>query len=139
MLNSDGMNQMSSLRNELGRVYLSAKEVSEGAVIDSELEFKNSPSQRWRFVNNQLVNGNGKCLTAWTKRSWYLYQYDCHPDWAGQIWIRHGLQIVNGFRLCLAFENSSDVVQNHCDSTSQFLWYTNWETYNKDASNESKT
>ena len=138
MLNSDGMNQMSSLRNELGRVYLSAKEVSEGAVIDSELEFKNSPSQRWRFVNNQLVNGNGKCLTAWTKRSWYLYQYDCHPDWAGQIWIRHGLQIVNGFRLCLAFENS-DVVQNHCDSTSQFLWYTNWETYNKDASNESKT
>ena len=119
------------LRNEYGRVYLSVEGNSKenGALINLELYWKNSTGQRWWFVNNQLVNDNGKCLTAWTEKSWYLYQYDCHPDWAGQIWIRHGLQIVNGFRFCLAFiginNNDSNmyVIQDICDSTPPFLWY----------------
>ena len=123
--------QSSPLRNEIGRHYLSVKENSktEGAYVTLDRHWRNATGQRWRFVNNQLVNDNGKCLTAWTSRSWYLFQYDCHSDWAGQIWIRHGLQIVNGFRFCLTVreEGSAEcVVQDLCDSTPPFIWY-NWE------------
>ena len=100
----------------------------EGEYVTLEREGANATGQRWNFVNNQLRNGNNKCLTAWTERSWYLYQYDCHPDWAGQIWIRHGLQIVNGFRFCLTFQGLRDnpvmyATQELCDSTLPFLWF----------------
>lgn len=62
--------------------------------------WKNSSSQRWRFVDNQLRNDNGKCLTAWAKSSWYLYEDDCHNNWPGQTWTLNGLQIINGYNLC---------------------------------------
>ncbi len=122
------------LRNEFGRAYLSVEDNSKekGSYVVLDREWNNATGQRWRFVNNQLLNDHGKCLTAWTERSWYLYQYDCHPDWAGQIWIRHGLQIVNGFRFCLAFiQNVTNgfnryVIQDVCDSTPPFLWY-DWD------------
>ncbi len=125
LTHSDGV-----LRNEVGLAYLSVEHNSteDGIYAILERGWRNGPEQRWRFVKNQLVNGNGKCLTAWTEKSWYLYQYDCHSDWAGQTWIRHGLQIVNGFRLCLALRESKEnmtmyAVQDLCDSTSPFIWY----------------
>ena len=73
----------------------------EGEYITLEREWANATGKRWNCVNNQLRNENNKWMTAWIERSWYLYQYDCHPDWADKIWIRHGLQIVNGFHFCL--------------------------------------
>ena len=116
-----------TLLNEFAQSYLSVEGDSkeEGSYVTLDRFWRNATGQRWKFVNNQLVN-NGKCLTAWTERSWYLYQYDCHPDWAGQIWIRHGLQIVNGFRFCLAVREEGSavrVVQDLCDSTPPFIWY----------------
>ena len=118
------------LRNEFGRAYLSVEGNSkeDGAYVTADGAWRNRTGQKWTFVNNQLKNENGRCLTAWTERSTYLYQYDCHPDWAGQVWIRHGLQIVNGFRFCLAIRERREdsamyVVQDTCDSTSPFIWY----------------
>ena len=117
------------LRNEvddkkIGYLSVQGDTAAEGTSITLDPGWRNVTGQRWRFVNNQLVNGYGKCLTAWTSRYLYLYQYDCHPDWAGQIWIRHGLQIVNGFRYCLASQRQIDdyVIQDNCDSTPSFLW-----------------
>ena len=118
------------LRNEFGRAYLSVEGNSkeDGAYVTADGAWRNRTGQKWTFVNNQLKNENGKCLTAWTERSTYLYQYDCHPDWAGQVWIRHGLQIVNGFRFCLSVRERREdsamyVVQDMCDSTPPFIWY----------------
>ena len=124
------------LRNTIQQdFYLSVEcnSKEDGAYIIEDRHWRNETGQRWKFVNNQLVNDNGKCLTAWTENSWYLYQYDCHPDWAGQIWIRNGLQIVNGFRLCLGVKVSTDkdiryATQDLCDSTPQFLWY-DWNSF----------
>jgi hypothetical protein len=131
-------NQTELLRNEFGQAYLSVQGDSsqEAASIILESEWKNYTGQRWRFVDNQLKNELGKCLTAWKIQSWYLYQYDCHSDWAGQKWYRHGFQIVNGFDMCLAYEGTKSeimyVVQDLCDSTPPFLWY-NWDTSCEDA------
>ena len=118
------------LHNEFGRAYLSVEGNSkeDGAYVTADGAWRNRTGQKWTFVNNHLKNENGKCLTAWTERSTYLYQYDCHPDWAGQVWIRHGLQIVNGFRFCLAIRERREdsamyVVQDMCDSTPPFIWY----------------
>jgi hypothetical protein len=129
-----GVNQTGLLRNEYGQAYLSVQGDSnqEAASIILESEWRNTTGQRWRFVDNQLRNDFGKCLTAWTEQSWYLYQYDCHSDWAGQTWYRHGFQIVNGFNMCLSYEGKKDgrsmyVVQDLCDSTPPFLWY-DWDT-----------
>ena len=53
---------------------------------------------------------------------------DCRSDWAGQIWIRNGLQIFNGFGYCLTSQRWKNdyVVQHNCDSTSSFIWY-DWD------------
>jgi hypothetical protein len=103
----------------------------EATSIILESGWRNATGQRWRFVNNQLRNDFGKCLTAWVEQSSYLYQYDCHSDWTGQTWYRHGFQIVNGFKMCLAYKGTKNglmyVVQNLCDSTPPFLWY-DWDT-----------
>jgi hypothetical protein len=127
-------NRSNLLRNEFGQAFLSVQGDSslEAASIILESEWKNSTGQRWRFVDNQLKNDFGKCLTAWKMQSWYLYQYDCHSDWAGQKWYRHGFQIVNGFNMCLSYEGKKDgklmyVVQDLCDSTPPFLWY-DWDS-----------
>ncbi len=126
--------QNASLRNGFHQAYLSVKDNSnaDGTAIILDRSFRNDAGQRWQFVNNQLKNDHGKCLTAWKRNSWYLYQYDCSNNWDGQIWIRHGLQIVNGFRFCLAFyetkENGSIkyAFQDYCNSTPPFLWY-HWD------------
>ena len=128
-------NQNGLLRNEFGQGYLSVQGESsqEATSIILESEWRNTTGQRWQFINNQLKNEFGKCLTAWTEQSWYLYQYDCHSDWAGQIWYRHGFQIINGFNMCLSFEGGKIffrkmfVIQDLCDSTPPFLWY-DWDT-----------
>jgi hypothetical protein len=133
-------NQTGLLRNEFGQAYLSVLGDSslEAASIFLKSEWRNTTGQRWRFVDNQLKNDFGKCLTAWDIQSWslYLYQYDCHSDWAGQKWYRHGFQIVNGFNMCLSYKSSKSglmyVVQDLCDSTPPFLWY-NWDTACEDA------
>ncbi len=118
------------LRHDYIQGYLSVEGDSEeeGASITLDLEWRNSTGQRWRFVNNQLRNDNGKCLTAWNKHSWYLYQYDCHSDWTGQSWYRRGLQIVNANSFCLAFVGTKNdsimyVAQDDCDATPPFFWY----------------
>ena len=134
-----GVNQTGLLRNEYGQAYLSVQGDSnqEATSIILESKWRNTTGQRWRFIDNQLRNDFGKCLTAWTEQSWYLYQYDCHSDWAGQTWYRHGFQIVNGFNMCLSYEGKKDgrsmyVVQDLCDSTPPFLWY-DWDTSCEDA------
>ena len=134
-------NQNGLLRNEYGQAYLSVQGDSsqEAASIILESEWRNTTGQRWRFIDNQLRNDFGKCLTAWTEQLWSwnnLYQYDCHSDWAGQTWYRHGFQIVNGFNLCLTYESTKNgpmyVVQKLCDTTPPFLWY-NSDTSCEDA------
>ncbi len=121
------------LRNEMveGHLTVLGDAAVEGAYITVDPEWRNETGQKWTFVNNTLRNGNGKCLTARTERSTYLYQYDCHPEWVGQSWIKYGLQIFNGYGYCLSIQIHKDegtiyVIQDKCDSTPQFLWY-NWD------------
>ena len=118
------------LRHDYIQGYLSVVSSSEeeGASVILDREWRNSSGQIWKFVDSQLRNNQGKCLTAWSKKSWYLYQYECHPDWTGQNWTRRGLQIVNGYSFCLAFVGTKDdpvmyVIQDVCDATPPFLWY----------------
>ena len=135
---NDGV-QNGLLRNEFGQAYLSVLGDSsqEEAFMILDRAWKNSTGQRWKFVNNQLVNEHGKCLTAWKLTSTYLYQYNCRIDWMGQIWYRQGLNIVNGFNLCLAYKSTPNdpvmyLVQAQCDSTPPYLWY-DWNTDCEDA------
>lgn len=125
------------LRNEYGQVYLSVERNSnkDNTRIGADGRWIDSKSQKWQFVNNTLRNGHGKCLVAKNKTSQVLYQQSCLAgSFPGQTWIRHGLQIVNGFSLCLALKNKekssvSDnyvVIQDLCDTTPPFLWY-NWD------------
>jgi hypothetical protein len=85
------------LRNEFSQAYLCilGDTRQEGLPIILDVKWRNNSGQRWRFVDNQLMNGHGKCLTDWTRGSSLLYQYDCRRDWVGQIWHRNDLQIVN--------------------------------------------
>ncbi|XP_046654322.1 uncharacterized protein LOC124346274 isoform X2 [Daphnia pulicaria] len=113
------------LRNLDGQGYLSVKYDSsqEGAYVILEQESRRSPGQTWTFVNNQLRNGFGKCLTAWTSDSWYLYQYDCHHNWPGQKWTRRGLHFRNGYNFCLdGSSRNRYAIQNFCRSGSSFMW-----------------
>ena len=135
---NDGV-QNGLLRNEFGQAYLSVLGDSsqEEAFMILDRAWKNSTGQRWKFVNNQLVNEHGKCLTAWKLTSTYLYQYNCRIDWMGQIWYRQGLNIVNGFNLCLAYKSTPNdpvmyLVQAQCDSTPPYLWYE-WDADCEDA------
>ena len=135
---NDGV-QNGLLRNEFGQAYLSVLNDSsqEAAYVILDRTWKNSTGQRWKFVNNQLVNEHGKCLTAWILTSTYLYQYNCQMDWMGQIWYRVGLNIVNGFNLCLAYKSTPNdpvmyLVQAQCDSTPPYLWYE-WDADCEDA------
>jgi hypothetical protein len=123
------------LRNEFSQAYLSVQDDSnkEGAYIVMDREWRNSPGQRWKFVNGQLKNGFGKCFTKWSLFHHSIYQYDCDHHWDGQKWYRHGLQIANGnyghFQ-CVFFDGN---VHNNpyvrvpglgiCDSLPSFLWY----------------
>nr|CAH0106823.1 unnamed protein product [Daphnia galeata] len=123
------------LRNEYSQAYLSVKGDSnkEGAYIVMDRQWRNSPGQKWKFVNGQLKNGFGKCFTKWSPVYQTIYQYDCHHNWEGQKWYRHGLQIANGndgpFQ-CLFFDGN---VQNNpyiwvpeggiCNTLPSFLWY----------------
>ena len=135
---NDGV-QNGLLRNEFGQAYLSVLGDSsqEEAFMILDRAWKNSTGQRWKFVNNQLVNEHGKCLTAWKLTSTYLYQSNCRIDWMGQIWYRVGLNIVNGFNLCLAYKSTPNdpvmyLVQAQCDSTPPYLWYE-WDADCEDA------
>ena len=119
------------LRNLDGQGYLSVKGDSsqEGAYVILEHERRNSPGQTWRFVNDQLRNGFGKCLTAWTSRSWYLYQYDCHHNWPGQKWTRKGLQIFNGYGYCLdGSSRNRYAIQDYSSVWPSSMW-KNLDTY----------
>jgi hypothetical protein len=114
------------LRNLDGLGYLSVKDDSsqEGAYVILEQESRRSPGQTWTFVNNQLRNGFGKCLTAWKYHSWYLYQYDCHHNWPGQKWTRRGLQILNGYGFCLdGSSRNRYAIQHYCRPWSSFMWH----------------
>ena len=131
------------LRNEFSQAYLSVQDNldNRGAnrIIDNK--WMDSIGQKWQFVSfflygryqvTQLRNGNNKCLTAYKRQSQELYQEDCYLGYSpGQTWEWRGLQIVNGFELCLTLEesiaNSSIVhdIQARCESTPPFFWY-NW-------------
>ena len=114
------------LRNLDGQGYLSVKDDSsqEGAYVILKQESRRSPGQTWTFVNNQLRNGFGKCLTAWKYHSWYLYQYDCHHNWPGQKWTRRGLQILNGYGFCLdGSSRNRYAIQHYCRPWSSFMWH----------------
>lgn len=116
------------LRNKYRNAYLSVKRDSsaKGAYIILDRELKNSSAQVWQFANDKLMNEFGKCLTAWNRGSWYLHQYDCHHNWPGQRWTRHGLQLVNGYGFCLDSERPNMYpIQNYCNSHSSFMWYSN--------------
>ena len=76
------------LRNEFSQAYLSVQGDSDkkGAYIVMDSEWRNSPGQKWKFVNGQLKNGFGKCFTKWDKFHTSIYQYDCDHNWDGQKW-----------------------------------------------------
>ena len=127
------------LRNEFSQGYLSVMDDSNGANVIVARQFNNSSGQRWHFVDNQLRNDYGKCLTR--SSSTNIYQYDCHPDWVGQKLKRVGLQIVwMDDSDCLSFDDSLKewqyVVSNEeyipCRLTSPFIWY-NWDSDCDDA------
>lgn len=91
------------LRSQFNSMYLTVKDNSkkDRALIVLDKEWRNDTGQRWRFVNNQLRNDHGKCLSAYHKSDSYLYQYDCSKNWKEMLWYRNGMQIVNGRHQCL--------------------------------------
>lgn len=94
------------MRNEFFQGYLSVLDDSnkDGAQITIDLQWRNiSLGQKWKFVDNQLKNGYGKCLTSDLDNE-LLYQQQCDVRSSSQSWIRHGLQIVKPHR-----SNSSDL------------------------------
>jgi hypothetical protein len=128
------------LRNEFSQAYLSVQGDSnkEGAYIVMDREWRNSPGQKWKFVNGQLRNGFGKCFTKWSYTFpiafTSIYQYDCNHNWDGQKWSRYGLQIANvnyGRFICVFYGGIN--VPNYpylklpgfdfCSSHPSFLWY----------------
>jgi hypothetical protein len=114
-----------------------AADATEGSLIRLE-NFENRLHQRWTFVNNTMRNVYGMCLTAWSPMSTYLYQYECRPQWVGQIWIRYGSQIINGFRQCLTLNPEKLLAkQDNCDSTPEFLW-KEWTAFDWFTVNEKK-
>jgi hypothetical protein len=52
------------LRNEFSQAYLSilGDTRQEGLPIILDVEWRNNSGQRWRFFDNQLMNGHGKCF-----------------------------------------------------------------------------
>jgi hypothetical protein len=136
------------LRNEFGQAYLSVQGDSnqDGAYIILDRQWRNTSGQRWRFVNNQLMNDFGRCLTV-SSMSSFLFQTSCNFSSTSynkmrQTWRRTGLQIVtiniNPLKarlyndLCLAFMGSKDddtmyTVLDKCDFSPPFLWY-DWDS-----------
>ena len=135
------------LRNEFGQAYLSVQGDSsqDGAYVILDRQWRNSSGQRWKFINNQLVNDHGKCLTVSTLSS-FLFQRSCNFSYTAynkmrQTWRRTGLQIItnniNSLRarllndMCLAFVGSKDddtmyAILEKCDFAPPFLWY-DWD------------
>ena len=144
------------LRNEFGQAYLSVQGDSDqdGAYIILDRQWRNTSGQRWRFVNNQLMNDFGRCLTVsmFSPSKMFLFQASCAGfsstsyNKMRQTWSRNGLQIVtdkfinfSSFLkaglyndLCLAFTGSKDddtmyAVVDKCDFSPPFLWY-DWDS-----------
>jgi hypothetical protein len=55
------------LRNEFGQAYLSVQGDSsqDGAYVILDRQWRNSSGQRWKFINNQLVNDHGISSINW--------------------------------------------------------------------------
>lgn len=135
------------LRNEFGQAYLSVQGDScqDGAYVILDRQWRNSSGQRWKFINNQLANDHGKCLTVSTLSS-FLFQRSCNFSYTAynkmrQTCRRKGLQIVtnniNPLRarllnnMFLAFVGSKDddtmyAILEKCDFAPPFLWY-DWD------------
>jgi hypothetical protein len=123
------------LRNEGAQAYLTVQGDSneEGASIILDREWRNSSGQKWKFVDGQLRNGLGKCLTLWWNvvfLGWAnVYQYDCDRHWPHQKWDQFGLHIIHVGRFCLTFIGQvyqgpmSVQLYRFCDSSSRFIWY----------------
>lgn len=82
-------------------------------------------SGHWRFVDNQLRNDFGLCLTVTSRTTWYVYQDHCRPGHPGQLWWRMGAQIVNGYSFCLATQDDPTnpyAIQDYCDNEPRFHW-----------------
>jgi hypothetical protein len=81
--------------------------------------------ERWSFVNGQLKNkATGKCVTAWSSSSWYLYLDDCSKQYPGQEWIDRGSQIVNQYGFCITtYPKKAYLFQDYCDTAKVYFWY----------------
>lgn len=136
------------LRNERTQSYLSVQGDSskEGASIILDRQWRNSSGQKWKFVDGQLRNGFGKCLTfvhdARPLIIGYVYQYNCVPKRPTQKWDRHGLfimsDIIHHSSLILVFNGELHQdpmfvnVVFHFDFSSSSYWY-NRDTNCEDA------
>jgi hypothetical protein len=122
------------LRNERVQAYLSVRGDSneEGASIILDREWRNSPGQKWKFVDGQLRNEFGKCLTlryTFLGTVHYLYQYNCDRNKREQRWHRHGLQIIFDKKNCLVFNGEVHkdpmfvTASRVCGSSPSYYWY----------------
>jgi hypothetical protein len=126
------------LRNERTQSYLSVQGDSseEGASIILDRQWRNSSGQKWKFVDGQLRNKFGKCLTLRSSLNklfglfHYLYQYNCEPDRPDQKWdLDDGLQIINDRKYCLGFpgEVHQETMfvrgERACDLSPSYIWY----------------
>ena len=138
------------LRNDFLQGYLSVEGDSEvnGARVVVDRQWKNNSGQRWRFVNNKLMNGHGKCLMRKIANKRYiLYQNDCNVHWGNHYWFRKGLQIAYGVAnnltsgFCVVAQPSYQNINNEvlyalvepCDDNALvFFWY-DWDISCEDA------
>lgn len=119
------------LRNKHFNMFLSVE--NDGGALPSrvrlEIDFKNKPSQIWRFVDNTLRNSQGKCLTVYKNDS-CLWSDDCDKNETEQRWYRNGSQIVNGNGRCLEASHKYDdnyyqrefIKEGECRDTPSFQW-----------------
>ena len=128
------------LRNAFSQGYLSVvndpKEMHDTrAILDRQ--WRNSPGQKWQFVNGQLRNGHDYCLTIEPNNS-TLYQNSCNcvTDWPNEKWVRHGLQIawpINGSMACVAVDDAlQPVLDDKCQTNARYLWH-DWDVDCEDA------
>ena len=123
------------LRNEVTQSYLTLKDDSSKSyvILEERRMGHESNAQRWRFVNFTLRSDIGKCLTVVKgEKSHVRAEYCSTPLDETQKWMRHGLQIVNGFNKCLSLNHEKGIVQSQCDYRPSYLWY-DWDVDCEDA------
>lgn len=134
------------LRNEFSQGYLSERgnSINGDANVVVDRHWSNTLGQRWRFINNTLRNDHENCLTVGGSMlgifSPLLSSARCDPGSSSQMWIRHGLQIVqHGDRssmYCVGVDVTREAsfgrlllqpVLGECSTNPRYLWY-HWGT-----------